>query len=1411
MRKNTVFCVLLAVVFQLFCVAGCNKDDTNAPEQSSYPVFTSYSNIPGVTEEESAAVENLRRKTDAFIYGMSLSSETFHDNARGRISGYSALLCDWLTKLFGIPFKPRIYEWGDLIAGLESGEISFTGELTATEERRKVYFMTDPVAERAVKAMSIVNSKTAYDTAKDRPPRYAFLKDTTTPTLVSPFIERDSQIFFIDDYGTAYNMLKSGQIDAFFDEGVAEAAFDIYDDVTAKDFFPHIFGPVSFATQNPELAPIVSIVQKALQNGGTQYLNALYNAGQRQYMAHKLLMRLNAEEKAYIRDHIASGRAIPFAAEYDNYPVCFYNSREEQWQGIAVDVLREVSALTGLSFRRVHDERIEWPRLMEMLENGEVSMILELIRTTERSGHFLWAENPMQIDYYAMLSKAELKDISINEILYSHVGLIQKTAYAELFREWFPGHAHTMEYTNLDEALEALEKGDIHLLMGTQNMQRFLMNYREQPGYKSNIIFKRSYAASFGYNLKEEMLKSIVDKALRIIDTDAAAERWTRKTFDYRSKMVRTQIPWLIGVSGLLTCVLILLGIVFHRKRQEGKRLERIVQERTAAIVRQGELLRAVNDASTVMLTSDFDDLQGSLDGGIEMIARCADVDRIYIWQNAEWQDGTSFSYRRIYEWVADGVPGRGDATEFSYGESPPEWAKSLSEGKCMNGPIDNLPESERSRLARYRIQSVLAVPVFLEDAFRGFAVFDDCRRKRSFSAEEESVLRSGSLLIVNAVLRNEMAQNLRNTVAKLEAVIANYSGVIWSVDKEGIVTTFNGLYLKKIGVTPSFIEGKKLEAAARKNRHADIIAHVKETFDSGQSQEWTGDIDGGVFRSHTTAVYDEEGGITGVVGSTDDISATIRLQRELEVAVEAANAASRAKGNFLANMSHEIRTPMNAIIGMTAIAKSSLDPDRKDYCLNKIENACAHLLGVINDILDMSKIEANKLELSPVPFSFERMLQNVVNVVNFRVDEKQQSFQVRIDPEIPHALVGDDQRLAQVITNLLGNAVKFTPEHGVIRLDTCLAGEENGLFVIRITVSDTGIGISKEQQFRLFNSFEQADSDTSRKFGGTGLGLAISKRIVEMMGGDIRVESELGNGSTFTFTVRLKRDDEAERPARFRPGVRPGNLRILVVDDDSAVREYFAEIIRRFGLDCDTAGDGVEAVALMRQNGPYDINFVDWKMPGMNGIELTRELKARAADTSVVVMISTVQWALIEDDAKNAGVDKFLAKPLFPSAIADCINECLGLGRILPDGMGGEGAGETDSFAGRRILLVEDVEINREIVLSLLEPTKLAIDCAENGVEAVKMYGEAPLAYDAIFMDVQMPEMDGYEATRRVRALEAEAPERRHIPIIAMTANVFREDIEKSLASGMDDHLGKPLDFHDMLAILRKYLSEAA
>jgi len=838
----------------------------------------------------------------------------------------------------------------------------------------------------------------------------------------------------------------------------------------------------------------------------------------------------------------------------------------------------------------------------------------------------------------------------------------------------------------------------------------------------------------------------------------------------------------------------------------------RNVKSLTAHLHEQDEMLKALNNVSSTLLEpgNRFED---SLQKSLWILAEVLEIDRIGIWKNYTTDDALFCSL--MYDWdcgkfrsrIEDGII----EEDRKYNEKN-DWKKTLLQGNFINTAVSKTDYELNEDLKTRNVKSAFIMPVFMHDKFWGFIAYENCRKDEFFSENKELILSSASRTIVNAISKNNItvaletavkeaneATRLKNIAVKsLESILNGIDALIYITVPETGELLFINNYMKRIlGKESVDLVGEYCYQLLRNsNKKCSFCPCFKLEKNPDQIVIWDDYVELlGSHVRHSDCYIDWPNGNKVHLQHAVDIT-------ELISAKEQAEQGNKSKSAFLANMSHEIRTPMNAIIGMTVIGKSAGDIHRKDYCFEKIENASQHLLGVINDILDMSKIEANKFELSHEEFDFEKMLQRVVNIISFRADEKKQKLTVHIDKSIPRSLLGDDQRLAQVITNLMGNAVKFTPEEGFVRLETRFLGKEDDVYTIQISIKDSGIGISPQQQAQLFQSFQQAESGTSRRFGGTGLGLAISKSIIELMGGHIILDSEPGKGSSFTFTFKAKRGIKRTLGLS-EIGVNWDNVKIMAVDDDKDILDYFQDIMHGFGTKCDTAMSGQDALALIGINGMYDIYFVDWKMPDMDGIMLAKELKAKSSspEHTIVIMISAAEWSIVADEAKKAGVDKFLSKPLFPSAIADAITEAIG----LHDQPKKEITVNNVYFNGFKILLAEDVEINREIVDALIEPTLLKMDCAENGVEAVSMFQKSPEDYDLILMDVQMPEMDGYEATRRIR--QSNHPRAKTIPIIAMTANVFREDVERCLKAGMNEHIGKPLNMEEFFSMLQRYL----
>ncbi|SBW09940.1 putative Histidine kinase [uncultured delta proteobacterium] len=701
-------------------------------------------------------------------------------------------------------------------------------------------------------------------------------------------------------------------------------------------------------------------------------------------------------------------------------------------------------------------------------------------------------------------------------------------------------------------------------------------------------------------------------------------------------------------------------------------------------------------------------------------------------------------------------------------------------------------------------VRSLADVPIRVFGSFWGVLSFGVCGKPRPWTQSDLQLI-----MLIGTIISGVAERGIREAkLMRMSSIVESAPQFISYADQNGKLEYVSKGSEKALGYSPEELLSGGIPLIMDEETHATVMRDIfpRVAAEGNLSFELPLTLKNGERRIFSFSGFSiqEEHGI-GLGAITQDVTEQRTLERDIIAAKEQAEKSNMAKSEFLSRMSHEMRTPLNAIIGMTSIATAARDLEKKQYCLDKVGEASNHLLGVINDILDMSKIEANKFELSYTEFSFEKMLMRVLNVVNFRIEEKKQTLVVTVSPDIPYSIISDEQRLAQVIANLLSNAVKFTPEQGTITLAARKTEEKDGECTLLVSVTDTGIGVPPEHQARLFNSFEQADGGISRKFGGTGLGLAISKRIVSLMGGEIRVESEAGKGSTFSFTVRAQRGAATSEGAL--ADIDWNDLRVLLVDDAPEVGEYFSNLARNLGFACTVANSGFEALAILRDKGPaaFDIIFADWKMPGMDGIELAGKITDFGKEQPIIIMISATEWSDIEKDAKAAGVKHFVPKPLFAAAIIDAISESLGKKAVADQAAA---LADKDCFAAFTILLAEDIAINREIVITMLEDTGIAIDTAENGKEACELFRAAPDKYAMIFMDIHMPEVDGYEATRRIRAMR-DIPRAGTVPIIAMTANVFREDIERCLAAGMNGHIGKPIDFAALMEKLRERCGE--
>ena len=1111
--------LLLCGLFLACLVSGC--ENSPAPRQTP-PHITHYTDIPGITQAEIDALEALKKEHPTLSFGMALTTEAFY-GYKGKPDGFVRLVADYLEGMLDMPVQAKVLEWDALVDALNSQRLDLTGELSPTPERQEKYLMTTPFFNRIFKIFTNKNNPPLADIAKERPLQAGFLKGTTSYEIVKnswhlPFVPQ-----FMDSEADILDGLEQGTLDVYIDEGSVEAAFQQTPNIESHEYYPLRYSPLSIATANPQLKPVIDVLQRYFLAGGLTHIAALHKQGEELYMANRLENLLTKTEKLYIKQHSTPETAVLIGAENENYPISFYNPKEQQFQGIAVDVLDHIARLSGLQVRIANNPNMRWPELLQQLGKGEIALVTELVPTEERSTRFIWPNHPYNTDYFALISRADFPNQSINDIRHAKVGLLQDTAAAELFSEWFPDHSNIVVFHGAAQAYPALEKGEIDLLMHTEAALLSFTNYLEKPGFKANFVFQYPSYSNFGLHKDEIILRSILDKAMPLVATDTIAEYWKRKVFDYNSKMLKDTQPYIIAALVLLGLGLGAVATLLAKNRRLNKNLESIVEERTSQLVQ-----------------------------------------------------------------------------------------------------------------------------------------------------------------------------------------------------------------------------------------------------------------------------------------------------------------ANRAKSDFLSIMSHEIRTPMNAIMGMAQIAEKTIEVSKLKYCLNSIKTSSTHLLGLLNDILDMSKIEAGKLELHNAPMYLENVFSALCTMFAAKAEEKGQTLLVEPNKAMCRTYVADELRLSQVLTNLVGNAIKFTPEGGTVTLSVQEVETSGAATALVFAVKDTGISLTEDQIARLFSAFTQADSSISSRFGGTGLGLAISKSIVNKMGGHIGVHSQPDQGATFFFEVPLHAVAQAALPeptlcpqtklplcsqenkhACLQPGGTitcpfvtrpPETVHLMLVSQDAALQTVFGHIAALFGFFYTAASTAQEVSTLLAANAaqtekPAVTAVFLHGSKGPQSLLKIQQAHAAAAGLPCALLSPSSQWTYWENEAGALSITQFLALPLLPSALLSCLSALLPAGQEEPHAAPAPVA----ALAGLRLLLVEDLEINREIFITLMEPYGIVITEAENGQVALSVFSQNQDAFDIIVMDVQMPVMNGYEATRAIRALGT--PAAQNIPIVAMTANAFAEDVQACLESGMNDHAMKPIDTAVILA----------
>jgi polar amino acid transport system substrate-binding protein len=1264
----------------------------------------------------------------------------------GKIVGISIDILKLATSRIGLEFEIVPGEWSEMLDMLKNNELDLAHDIVITPDRKKYIHFTEPY----------INMPNAIYVSKDNDDIRTIydLSGKTVPVVKGYAVREilttqypDIRLISVDSPLEGIKKVSSGQADAYID-ALAVSQYIIQKNLIGGLKIAGYFDQLPLLPRmgtRSDYRILAGIMQKAL--------DTITETEKRQIVAKYISLGdaprqekripLTDEEKEWLSKHPKLRLGVDPAWR----PFEFID-KNGNYAGIGSGFIEAIS--DRLNIKMTPIPGLSWSKVIEKAKAGEIDVLPAVIQTPDRDKYLNFTKPYLSFPIVTAINKNTPFIGSIEDLEGYRVGVVKDYYTEDILRSDHP-YIKLVTYTTLAEALQELDAGRIDAFV--DNLVTITQEITRSGLENTRISGSTAYAVDLTIGVRKD-LPELIGILNMVIDDISSQEKAAIKStwMEIERGIDWTPIFRLVGaivlVGGVILIIIIRWNRALSKEVTDRKLVEEALRESTAAA-------RGLLDATQESLL--LVDKEGT-------IIACNQTAAQRLNKSIDELRGTD-----LFSLLPQNILESRRA----------HFEKVLQTGNPAD--FEDNRDGMVFHIIFYPVQdkagAIMEIAIFGQDI---------TERKRA----EEAI---------------------RESQERLSTILKTAAEGFWLVDNDTITLDVNDAMCEILNQTREEIAGKKIYEFIDEKSRA-VVSEQERARSEGEKSMYEVSLlrpDGTVVPCLVNAspLLDVDGDKIGSFAMFTDITERKVAEEELINAKYIAEEATQAKSDFLANMSHEIRTPMNAIMGMAHLAlKTDLTAKQYDY-LKKVDISAKSLLGIINDILDFSKIEAGKLDMESVDFQLEDTLDNISTLVGIKTQEKGLELLLKTDPSVPTALVGDPLRLGQILINLSNNAVKFT-DTGEIVVSTELVQKDAAQVTLKFSVQDTGIGMTKEQAAKLFQPFAQADSSTTRKYGGTGLGLTISKRLAEMMGGEIWVESQPGQGSTFSFTANFSLGKEKAK-RRYRPSPDLRGMKVLVVDDNATSRGILQEMLESFSFKVSVAASGEEGITEIEDansDKPFKLVIMDWKMPDMDGIEASKRIKDHKGLRKIptIVMVTAYGREDVFQQAEEVGLEAFLLKPVNPSMLFDTIMQAFG--KAVPETSRVAQRKEQEDKAlkdiqGAQVLLVEDNEINQQVAKEILESAGLNVALANDGQEAVDAVKESN--YEAVLMDVQMPVMDGYTATREIR----KDKRFKKLPIIAMTAHAMAGDEDKSLQAGMNGHVAKPIDPDQLFSTLQKWI----